>query len=41
MVSINGLKSCPVYGISKETFVSILKDKMQKELDDKLRNLGN
>lgn len=41
MVSINGLKSCPVHGISKETFVLILKDKMQKELDDKLRNLGN
>lgn len=40
MISQEGLKSCPVYGSSKETFKQIIKDKMQKELAEKLKNVG-
>lgn len=40
MISQSGLKSCPVYGASKETFAQIIKDKMQKELDKKLKAVG-
>jgi hypothetical protein len=40
MISQSGLKSCPVYGASKETFAQIIKDKMQKELDEKLKGVG-
>lgn len=37
MISKSGLKSCPAYGLSKETFTLIVKDKMQKELEQKLK----
>jgi hypothetical protein len=40
MISQSGLKSCPVYGASKETFAQIIKDKMQKALDEKLKGVG-
>lgn len=39
MVSQKGLKSCPVYGVSKETFAQIIKDKAEKELQEKLNAL--
>jgi hypothetical protein len=39
MISQKGLESCPVYGASKEVFVQILKDKMQNELDLKIKNI--
>ena len=31
---------CPVFGVSKETFASIIKDKMEKEMKEKLDNLN-
>ena len=31
---------CPVYGVSKETFASILKDRLERELKVKLENLN-
>jgi len=40
MISESVIKRCPVYGLSKETFALIIKEKMQKELDEKLRNIG-
>jgi hypothetical protein len=36
----NRLKTCPAYGISKESFVLIVKDKMQKQLNEKLNNIN-
>lgn len=39
MISKSGLKSCPVYGASKEVFTQIIKDKMNKQLEEKLNNL--
>jgi hypothetical protein len=39
LVSQKALKTCPVYGASKETFAQIIKDKSQKELDEKLKAL--
>lgn len=41
MISQSGLKSCPVYGASKETFVTIIKEKMQKELDEKIKSINS
>jgi len=40
MISQRGLKRCPVFGASNETFAQIIKDKMQKELDEKLKHIG-
>lgn len=40
MISQRGLESCPVFGVSKETFGHIIKDKMRQELDAKIKNLG-
>ena len=40
MIDDAGLKKCPVYGSSKETFAKIIKDKMQKELEEKLKNIN-
>lgn len=39
LISQSGLKSCPIYGASKETFVQIIKDKAQKELEEKLKSV--
>ena len=39
MVSQDGLKRCPVYGVSKETLAQIIKDKAEKELQEKLNAL--
>lgn len=35
------IKKCPVYGVSKETFRLILKDRAEKELNDKLKTIEN
>jgi hypothetical protein len=35
-IDLNRIKRCPLYGVSKETFAAIVKDRMQKELDAKL-----
>lgn len=34
------IKTCPAYGLSKESFILIIKDKAQKELDGKLKNIS-
>lgn len=34
------IKKCPLYGVSKETFVLIIKDRTEKELNEKLNNLN-
>jgi len=33
------LKKCPVYGASKETIALIIKEKAQKELEEKLKGI--
>ena len=35
-----GLEKCPLYGSSKETFRQIIKDKAEKELEDKLKHFS-
>jgi hypothetical protein len=41
MIDENRLKRCPIYGIaSKKTISTILKDKTQKELNEKLKKLS-
>lgn len=37
MISQNGLNKCPLYGVSEQIFTQIIKDKMQKELEEKLK----
>ena len=39
MVDDDKLKECPVYGASKETFRGLVKDKADKELNEKLKNM--
>jgi hypothetical protein len=38
-IDLDKIKKCPLYGMSKDTFQTILKEKTQKELDDKLNHL--
>ncbi|MFA6090056.1 MAG: hypothetical protein WC755_09445 [Candidatus Woesearchaeota archaeon] len=38
-IDMEKIKKCPMYGMSKETFQTILKEKAQKELDEKLNHL--
>ena len=33
------IKRCPIYGVSKETFTAIIKDRAQRELDEKLNTV--
>ncbi len=40
-IDLEEINKCPLYGASKETFISLVKDKSQKELDEKLRNIEN
>ncbi len=39
-IDFDEIKTCPLYGVSKETFATIVKDRMQKELDEKLVNIN-
>lgn len=39
MIDDDKLKDCPVYGSSKETFRNLIKDRADKELNEKLKNL--
>lgn len=34
------LKKCPLYGVTKETFALILKDRYERELAEKLKGMG-
>lgn len=38
MIDTNLLKTCPMYGCSIKTFKGVLRDKMQKELCEKLNS---
>ncbi len=38
-IDFDEIKSCPVYGVSKETFQAILKDRAQKEFDEKISQI--
>lgn len=38
-ISKKGLESCPIYGASRETFIQVIKEKLQKELEDKIKNI--
>lgn len=35
-IDFNRIKRCPLYGVSKETFAAIVKDRAEKELNEKL-----
>jgi len=35
-IDLDRIKRCPLYGMSKEIFAMIIKEKMEKELNDKL-----
>lgn len=37
-ISKQGLKQCPNYGLSKNTLKSILKEKLEKEIEEKLKH---
>ena len=39
LISQKGLRKCPVYGSSKETFQSIIKEKSMREMEEKLKNI--
>lgn len=36
----NEIKKCPLYAVTKETFALIIKDRMMKELDEKLKHIN-
>lgn len=38
-IDMEEIKKCPMYGMSKETFQTILKEKAEKELNEKLNHL--
>lgn len=39
MVDKDAINQCPVYGCSKEIFASIIREKMEKELEVKLSGI--
>lgn len=39
-ISQKGLESCPAYGMSKESFAAIIRDKAEARLAEKLANLS-
>jgi hypothetical protein len=39
-IDFDRIKSCPLYGMGKETFKTVLKEKTEKELNEKLNKLG-
>ncbi len=41
VVNQKKLEKCPLYGITKETFGAVLKDKMQKQLAQKLAGINS
>lgn len=40
MISQNGLKKCPAYGLSKDTLSTILREKMENTLNEKLKSFN-
>ena len=38
-IDLKKIKRCPVYGVSKETFEAIIRDRAQRELDEKLNTV--
>ena len=39
-IDYNRIKKCPLYGVSKETFALVIKDRMENELNEKLNNIN-
>lgn len=39
IINMEEIKKCPMYGMSKETFQTILKERTEKELNEKLNHL--
>ena len=39
-IDMDEIKKCPMYGMSKETFVLIMREKAQKEFDKKIQFFG-
>ena len=40
-IDMEEIKTCPIYGVSKETFEAIIRDRAQRELDEKLNTVKN
>ena len=38
-IDMKEIKTCPVYGVSKETFEALIRDRAQRELDEKLNTV--
>ena len=38
-IDMEEIKTCPLYGVSKETFQAVLKDRAQKEFDEKINQI--
>ena len=38
-IDMKAIKKCPLYGVSKETFHSIIRDRAERELDEKLKTV--
>ncbi len=34
------IKKCPMYGMSRETFAAVIKDRSEKEVKEKMEHLG-
>lgn len=41
MIDTEKIKTCPMFGCTAETFKNVLKDKMQKEMKDKLSGISD
>lgn len=39
MIDKEKIKTCPMFGCTAKTFKNVLKDKMQKEMEDKLKKI--
>jgi hypothetical protein len=39
-IDMDKIKKCPIYGMSTDTFKTILKERHQKELDEKMNFFG-
>jgi len=38
-IDLDRIKKCPLYGVSKETFQAVLKDRAQREFNDKVNQI--
>jgi len=38
-INLNKIKKCPLYGVSKETFQAVLKDRAQREFEEKVNQI--